>query len=216
MGDLKNGARSQREESASLQTLQQWWNTKKIIHMSYLQCLIFDIVVTLLFFFPPQGSLLKSQRLSNRRSRKWGVAAQSLSLTCPTSFISAGEAWRASSMTRWPSASQRRSWSPGTCWPAATTTSTTSAPGSRRSGGWACSSAMGFYCRSGEIDRYCMNALWTVMDGYRLMGLFNHSDVMNWFWKAIAFWFLAYRIISKQMEPKWEIVEVLCGPIPKL
>lgn len=113
-------------------------------------------------FFPPQGLLLKNQCPSNRRSRKWGVTVLSLSLTCLISSISAGEVWRASSMTRWPSASPQRSWSPGTCWPEATTTSTTSAPGSRRSGEWECSSDMGFYCHSGERKIYgcCMNALW--------------------------------------------------------
>lgn len=105
-----------------------------------------------------QASSLKSRRPSNRRSRKWDAAGQarSPSSTCLISFIFAGKAWRASWTMKWPNAFQRRSWSPGTCWPAATTTRTTSAPDSQCSGGWECSFAMGFYCHSGEKMDGCV------------------------------------------------------------
>lgn len=111
-------------------------------------------------FCPPsdfllQLSLPRKTPLWRRRSRRSGRAGATetwprpLSLRCPTSSILLGEEWRVSWTTRWPSVSQQRSWRPGICWPAATTTSSTSAWGWRSCGGWAWLSVMASCCLSG-------------------------------------------------------------------
>lgn len=154
VGHRKDGERSEREKPASLQTQQQRWATKTIVHVGRHQHHFCSIKETLLFL--SQASSLKSRRPSTRRSMNWDAPAEarSPSLTCLISSIFAGRVWRASWMMKWPNAFQQRSWSPGTCWPAATTTHSTSAPDSRCSGGWECSFAMGFYFHSGEMNGY--------------------------------------------------------------
>lgn len=115
-----------------------------------LEVSIFDFLSELF-----QLSLPRSQPPWRRRSRRSGGAAaiktwtQPLSLSYLTFSILPGEEWKASWMMKWPSGLLLRSWSPGICWPGATTTSTISAWGWLSYGGWACWSAMVSCCLSG-------------------------------------------------------------------
>lgn len=113
-----------------------------------------------------QLSLPRRTPLWRRKSRRSGGAAatetwtQPRSLRCLTSSILLGEEWRASWTMRWPSGSPRRSWSPGICWPAATTTSTTSAWDWLSYGGWACWFATASCCLSGSSCTSNIGLVW--------------------------------------------------------
>lgn len=78
------------------------------------------------------------------------------------SSTSVAAVWRASWTTRWPSASQRRSWRAGTFWPEAGVTSATSAPSWLSCGLWGSSSATVSCSLSGQSGEKSFSQLWTV------------------------------------------------------